>query len=176
MRIYIGCGLTHAPRDRFAEYVVFIHQLAAELRAQPNNHQVRYALVDSDPQLASKPYDDRAQLCYLWDRRMVQEAELVIAEASHPSLGLVIELQVAEQAGISIIIAFQKFPANKSGPALYRNPDLSEHSLQIGEGYVSLMALGIPSVTRVIGYEQTADGVSAIIETVATLDRQSVTN
>jgi hypothetical protein len=172
MRVYIGCGLTHVPRDRFDDYVAFIHQLAAELRAHPHNHEVRYALVDSDPQLASKPYDDRAQLCYLWDRRIVQEAELLIAEASHPSLGLGIELQIAEQAGIPIIIAFQRLAANKSDPALYRNPDLSEHSLQIGEGYVSLMALGIPSVTRVIGYHTTADGLPAIIETVATLDRQ----
>jgi hypothetical protein len=137
---------------------------------------VRYALVDSDPQLASKPLDDRAQLCYLWDRRLVQEAELIIAEASHPSLGLGIELQIAEQAGIPIIIAFQRLLANRSDPVCYHNPDLSEHSLQIGEGYVSLMALGIPSVTKVIGYQNVTDGMVGILNAVATLDRQSVIN
>jgi hypothetical protein len=97
---------------------------------------------------------------------MVEEAELVIAEASHPSLGLGIELQMAEQAGIPVIVAFQKMRANKSGPAPYRNPDSSEHSLQIGEGYVSLMALGVPAVTRVIEYTLPNDGLSMIVDAV----------
>jgi hypothetical protein len=172
MRIYIGCALTHVPRDRFGDYTIFIHELAATLRGKPHTHEVRYALMDSDPQLARKPYDDRARLCYLWDRSMIEEAELVIAEASYPSLGLGIELQIAEQAGIPIIIAFQKLPVNKSDPVLYRNPDFSEHSLQIGDGYVSLMALGIPTVTRVIGYHMAADGISTILDAVGTFDRQ----
>jgi len=107
---------------------------------------------------------------------MIEKAELVIAEASYPSLGLGIELQIAEQAGIPVIIAFQKLPSNKSDPVLYRNPDFSEHSLQIGEGYVSLMALGIPSVTRVIDYHMTADGISTIVDIVETFDRQSFTS
>jgi len=97
---------------------------------------------------------------------MIEKAELVIAEASYPSLGLGIELQIAEQAGIPVIIAFQRLPSNKSDPVLYRNPDFSAHSLQIGEGYVSLMALGIPSVTRVIDYHMTADGISTIVDIV----------
>jgi len=81
--------------------------------------------MDSDPQLAFRVPSDRARLCYLWDRRMVEQEELVIAEASLPSLRLGIELQIAEQAGIPVIIAFQKISANKSGPAAYRNPDSS---------------------------------------------------
>jgi hypothetical protein len=173
MRIYIGCVLTHVPRNRFSDYTVFIHELADKLRRKPHAHEVRYALVDSDPQLAHKPYDDRARLCYLWDRNMVEKTELVIAEASYPSLGLGVELQIAEQAGIPVIVAFQKLPVNKSDPVLYRNPDSSEHSLQIGDGYVSLMALGIPTVTRVIGYHNATEGVSLIANAVATFDRQS---
>ena len=63
-----------------------------------------YALVNSDPQLASKPFEERARLCYLWDRNMVEQAELIIAEASFPSTGLGIEMQIAESKGTPIIL------------------------------------------------------------------------
>lgn len=80
MKIYIACGLTHVPRDVFADYTSYLHRLAARLRDVPSVTSVRYALVDSDPQLASKPAGDQAGLCYDWDRRMVEEADLVVAE------------------------------------------------------------------------------------------------
>ena len=84
MNIYIACGLTHVPRGIFDRYVDFLHQLAASLRTLPKIGTVRYALVDSDPQLALKPKGDQAALCYDWDRRMVEEADLIVAEASFP--------------------------------------------------------------------------------------------
>src|SRR5437016_3430664 len=87
MKIYIACGLTHVPRGPiFDEHIAFIHGLAEELKGA--GHEVKYALVNSDPQLASKPFVERPRLCYLWDRNMVEEAELVIAEASFPSTGM----------------------------------------------------------------------------------------
>ena len=104
MNIYIACGLTHVPRDFFADYVAYLHGLARELRTIPAVASVQYALVNSDPQLASKPASDRAALCYDWDRRMVEEADLLIAEASFPSTGLGIEMQIAETAGIPVIM------------------------------------------------------------------------
>jgi len=171
MEIYIGCGLTHVPRKRFKSYASFIHRLASELREQPFSHRVRYALVDSDPQLALKPFGDRAKLCYLWDRSMVEHAELVIAEASYPSLGLGIEMQIAEHAGKPIIIAFQRTDTNKAKPVSYRNPDSSDHVLQIGEGYVSLMALGIPTVMGVVAYHSTVEGIAGVLRAVEDLSR-----
>lgn len=171
MRVYIGCGLTHVPRERFEDYTTFIHGLASKLRERPHDHEVRYALVDSDPQLALKPFADRARLCYLWDRSMVEHAELMIAEATYPSIGLGVELQIAEQAGKPIVIAFQKAEANKAAPAFYRNPDHSEHFLQLGEGYVSLMALGLPNVTRVVPYHSAAEGYATVLDAVEELNR-----
>src|SRR6266705_1813174 len=103
MKIYIGCGLTHVPRELFKSYCSFVHRLAARLQT---DHQVKYALRDSDPQLAEKPYADRARLCYVWDRRMVEEADTMIAEVSFPATGLGVELQIAESKGIPLILCY----------------------------------------------------------------------
>jgi hypothetical protein len=92
---------------------------------------------------------------------MVEWADLVIAECSYPSIGVGIELQVAEQNGIPIIIFFDT--EKKSVPQVeYANPDGSKHWLQIGEGHVTLMALGLPNVLGVISYSGKADAIEQI--------------
>lgn len=166
MNIYIGCGLTHIPRDIFTNYVAYLHQLAYALRTNPAVGSVRYALVDSDPQLASKPASDRAALCYDWDRRMVEEADLLIAEASFPSTGLGIELQIAESEGIPVIMLIGDYGVNRVSRAHYENPDHSQHDLQTGEGVVSLMALGLPAIRRTIHYETFGDAISGAVAAV----------
>ena len=171
MNIYISCGLTHVPRHIFASYAAFIHHLAAELTARGASRQIKYALADSDPQLALKPLSERARLCYLWDRDMVERANLVIAEASFPAIGLGIELQIAASNNIPIIICFSDYGFNKAASITYENPDHTRHELQIGSGYVSLMALGLPSIFRVVQYSNSADGVARIIELVDFFER-----
>jgi hypothetical protein len=171
MKIYIACGLTHVPRGVFGDYCQFLHSLASHLGSEPKVHRVKYALVDSDPQLAEKPAYQRARLCYLWDREMVEESDLVIAEASFPSTGLGIELHIAESNLIPIVLCFRDFHGNRAESANYMNPDRSNHSLQIGEGFVSLMALGLPSVSKVIRYESPEDGVLKITDAVRSLLR-----
>jgi hypothetical protein len=166
MDIYVGCGLTHVPRDIFADYVAYLHELANAVRALPAVASVRYALVDGDPQLASKPASDRAALCYDWDRRMVEEADLLIAEASFPSTGLGIELQIAETAGIPIIMLIGDLGMNRVGRAHYENPDRSEHDLQIGEGFVSLMALGLPAIRKIVTYKTFSEAIAAAVAAV----------
>ncbi len=170
MRIYIACGLTHVPRRHFAEYTASIHQLADHL-SRNEGHQVKYALVNSDPELASKPFDTRARLCYLWDVEMVREAEVVIAECSFPAIGLGIELQSAVDNETPIILAFRDFNDNRANPVTYTNPDNTEHELQIGDGYVSLMALGLPTVAKVHRYAAMEEGISDIAESVKQLQR-----
>lgn len=171
MRIYLACGLTHVPRDLFPQHAAFIHGLAAALRAHPPGHEVKYALINSDPQLSTKPPQERPRLCYLWDRNMVEEADLVIAEASFPSIGIGIEMQIAQQNGTPIILCFRNFGINKMAPVEYINPDATHHQLQIGEGFVSLMALGIPEITSVIRYENSQDGIEKVINAVLLLER-----
>jgi hypothetical protein len=171
MKIYIACGLTHVPREMFPQYVEFIHQLAARVAANGVN-SVQYALLNSDPQLAEKPFDERARLCYLWDREMVQRSELIIAEASFPSTGMGIELQIAEGAGIPIVLLFGRAWNNQAVAVSYENPDRTKHALQIGAGYVSLMALGMPQVFRVVGYEDPQDGIAQIIDALDILIRE----
>jgi hypothetical protein len=170
MNIYIACGLTSVPRKAFASYTTFIHKLASALK-QYGAHTVHYALVDSDPQLAEKPESQRARLCYLWDRELVEQAEVVIADATYASIGLGIELQIAEARDTPVILCFRKSEENRVPPVEYENPDHSRHSLQIGEGYVSLMAVGLPTVFRTIGYRDDEDGIQQVIDAVSLLKR-----
>ncbi|MCA6124656.1 hypothetical protein J6500_22580 [Bradyrhizobium sp. WSM 1704] len=172
MKIYIACALTHVPRSRFDEHVAFIHQLADALRSSGHASQVRYALVDSDPQLAARPSSERPRLCYLWDRAMVEEADLVVAEASFPSTGLGIELQLAESRGIPIVLCFRDFGTNKVDSQTYENPDHTQHELQVGEGFVTLMALGIPTIFRTIQYSEREQGIEQVIDAVSAVERR----
>jgi len=169
MKIYIGCGLTHVPRDYFSEHAEFINQLAARLTEA--GHTVKYALRDSDPQLAEKPFGERARLCYHWDRKMVEEADLMVAEASFPSTGLGIEMQIAERRDTPIVVCFRDFGTNKIAPVTYETPDHQRHELQIGEGFVTLMALGVPSIFRVIRYSTKNGGIEQVLAAISLLDR-----
>lgn len=152
MKIYLACGLTHVPRSIFDHYVRVIHDLATALKEIAGVEDVKYALVDSDPQLSEKPAQDRAKLCYAWDRKMVENADLVIAEGSFPSTGLGIELQIADNDGTPIILLVGDYEINKVDSPHYQNPDATEHELQVGEGLISLMALGVPSIAKTIRY------------------------
>jgi hypothetical protein len=165
MKIYIACALTHVPRNHFAEYARFLHGLAGSI-AKNNGSEVKYALVNSDPQLATKHFNERARLCYLWDARMVQEADVVVAECSFPSIGLGIELQIAAEKKTPIIIIFRNFQDNQAAPVHYVNPDHTEHELQIGDGFVSLMALGVPTVFKVHRYSQDEDAIRQVNESL----------
>ena len=149
LKIYIACSLTHVPRSFFEQYLNTIHGIANYF----GDYDVKYALVNSDPQLAAISPDEKAKYCYLWDRKMVEECDIVIAEASFPSIGLGIELQIAESQNIPIILIYNNIQSQKASPVSYKNPDNIEYRLQIGEGIVSLMALGLPNVLKVLPYE-----------------------
>jgi hypothetical protein len=96
---------------------------------------------------------------------------VLVAEASHPSTGLGIEMQIAEKDDKPIIICFRTAPETRAAPVKYENPDHSQHPLQIGEGYVTLMALGIPSVFRVVRYEHDDDGIAQVVKAISSLRR-----
>lgn len=170
MKIYIACGLTHVPRGVFKKYASFIHSVAEHL-AHHLRAEVKYPLKHSDPQLSEKPSSERARLCYIWDRAMVEWADLVVAECSYPSTGVGIELQIAEQRGTPIIICFENSNAIAARPVGYVNPDGNHHQLQIGNGHVTLMALGLPNVFRVLSYADTKDGLAKIVEAVTLASR-----
>ena len=170
MKVYIACALTHVPRNHFAEYASFLHGLAGSV-ANNGGHEVKYALVNSDPPLATKPFDERARLCYLWDARMVQEADVVVAECSFPSIGLGIELQLAAENETPVIIILRDFHDNRAAPVHYVNPDHTEHELQIGDGFVSLMALGLPTVVKVHRYSQEEEAIRQVSESLKLLEQ-----
>jgi hypothetical protein len=170
MNIYLSCALTHVPRDTFSTYVATVHAVASGLAAMDTVRRVRYALVDSDPALAGEVTADRPKLCYQWNRRMIEEAHLLIAEVSYPSTGLGIEAEIAASKRIPIIFIYRDYSTNRAVPVSHVNPAGETHELQIGDGIVSLMALGIPSVARVMRYE-TAE--HALIQLSAELGKRA---
>ncbi|NIU02075.1 MAG: hypothetical protein GWN01_14540, partial [Nitrosopumilaceae archaeon] len=87
---------------------------------------------------------------------MVETSDLLIAEASFPSTGLGIEMQLAEARNIPIIICLKDYRINKAEAITYETPNHETHLLQIGKGFVSLMALGLPSVYELIQYENSS--------------------
>lgn len=168
MNIYIACALTHVPRENFSDYCHWIHSIADKLNSE---HDVKYALINSDPQLSLKPDESKSRLCYIWDREMVEKADLVIAECSFPSTGLGIELQIAEQKNIPIILCYRDYGVNRSKAVCYKNPDNSNHQLQIGEGYISHMVLGLPNIIASLFCTDIISSADRIGEQVEILNR-----
>lgn len=160
MNIYLACALTHVSECYFVEYANLIAIIAEHLSA--SGHKVKYALANSDPQLASKEDASKAELCYEWDKDMVLWSDLVIAEASFPSTGMGIELQLADSNEIPIIMCFKTDQNNKAKPKKYRGVDHIDHNLQIGDGYISLMALGLPSLKKVLRYSSKEDIINQL--------------
>jgi hypothetical protein len=170
LKAFISCALTHVPRDAFSSYTSFIHSLAEALRSAGCT-DVRYALIHSDPQLAKKPSSERARLCYTWDKELVRGSDVVIAEATYPSIGMGIELEVACGLGLPIILCYEQLPTHKIAPASYDNPDHSHHTLQIGEGYVSLMALGLATLFKIVPYAGPAEAFSGVTDALKMLTK-----
>ena len=170
MKVYLACGLTHVPRKQFGRYVSFIHTLAQRLKAGTDT-EVRYALLHTDPQLAEKPIEQRARLCYVWDREIIEWADVLIADATYPSIGLGIELQIAENGAKPIVLCFEQSDEHRAPRADYDNPDGSHHTLQIGDGYVSILAQGLPNIFRVVGYQSVAEALSKVSATLALLKK-----
>lgn len=166
MNIYLACGLTHVPAEHFERFVQYLHSLAGSLIALDGVSTVKYALVDSDPQLGLRPPERRAELCYAWDRQMVENSDLLVADASFPSTGLGVELQIAEGAGKPIVMLIGDYGNNRVPPRQYENPDRSHHQLQVGAGFVSLMALGVPAISQIIKYDNPARAVELATKAV----------
>lgn len=161
MNIYIACALTHVPESCFEDYSNLIVNIADQLSS--HGHEVKYALANSDPQLAKQDDNCKAKLCYQWDKDMVLWSDLVIAEASFPSTGMGIELQLADNNKIPIVICFKEDLDNKADPKTYRGVDHIDHNLQIGDGYISLMALGLPSLKNIVKYSSRLDLFNQIV-------------
>lgn len=171
MKIYLACGLTHVPRENFDRYVAIIHYFATGI--ETCGAEVKYPLKNSDPQLAVMPIDERARLCYEWDRNMVEWADLIVAECTYPSIGVGIEMQIAEQKKIPVLILFNSVKET-AGKVQYCNPDGGKHWLQIGEGHVTLMALGMPNVVGVLGYKRERNALNEIFKAIAQVKKNLV--
>lgn len=170
MNVHLACGLTHVPRDEFPAYVKLLERLADGLSCQPET-EVKYALRHSDPQLAQKAVADRARLCYLWDREMVEWADVVVAEASYASIGLGIELQIACARETPTVLIFRLDEAHRAKPVQYQTADQLTHHLQLGEGYVSLMALGLPNLFKVLPYNSPEHALALVTDAIQALRR-----
>jgi hypothetical protein len=78
---------------------------------------------------------------------------------------------MAQRQGTPIILCFKHSESNCAKPVEYVNPDSLHHQLQIGEGFVSLIALGIPEIVKVIPYQNQADGIKKVLDAVEVLEK-----
>jgi hypothetical protein len=53
----------------------------------------------------------------------------------------------------------------------YKTADEEIHTLQLGEGYVSLMALGLPSIFKVVPYSDVGHACAEVGRVVKTLQK-----
>lgn len=165
IQIYIACALTHVKKANFDEYSLFIRSLATEIE-KTYGIKCKYALRDSDPQLNSHEEEDKARLCYLWDRQMVESSDLIIAEASFPSTGLGMEVEIANSKSIPVILIYRNYDGNSAEVKEYTLDDGENHSLQIGNRIVSLMLCGCPNIIKLIEYSGIQDGIYKTLQEV----------
>lgn len=163
-KIYIACSLTHVKKEYFDEYTSFIKELSNEL--EKIGIECKYALRDSDPMLSEYKKEDRAKLCYKWDRNMVTESDLVIAEASFPSIGLGMELEIANHAEIPIALIYREFEDCYAENKEYTLGSDKSYSLEIGNRIVSVMAQGCPAIIYENQYINKNDGIKCILDLI----------
>lgn len=161
-QVYIACSLTHVKKEHFEEYTTFIKELSREL--DKIGIKSKYALRDSDPLLSNYKKKDRAKLCYEWDRNMVLESDLIIAEGSFPSIGLGMELEIANHANIPIVLIYRKYNDFNADEKKYKLDNDRVYSLEIGNRIVSVMAQGCPAIIYESIYTNSIDGINCILE------------
>ena len=76
------------------------------------------------------------------------------------------DFSAAEYSNIPIIMLVGELGINRVEKVKYQNPDNKFNHLQIGEGIVSLMALGIPSVKRIVPYKHFSKAVNDVIKLI----------
>jgi hypothetical protein len=82
-----------------------------------------------------------------------------------------IELQIAESKDIPIILCFKRSVETRAASVSYENPDHTRHTLQIGEGYVSLMALGLSAIFKVIAYDREEEAIANVVEAIRVITK-----
>lgn len=173
--VYIATALTHVKRDLFDEYVSFIIDLAKNIE-QSFSIPCKYALRDSDPKLSKYRPEERPRLCYLWDRDMVENAKFIIAEVSFPSTGVGMEIEIANQKGIPILLVYREFKSCKAEVKNYRLASGEIHVLEIGNRIASVMVQGCPSIIHEIEYKDSDDGIKKTINYLSSLKIESFSN
>ena len=159
--VYIACCLTHVPGAVFGEHCALIRDITGLLESS-YGLAVQHALKDSDPHLAQYRASERPRKCYEWDRRMVEQADLVVAETSFPSTGTGIEIQIAEYNMIPVVLLYRDRGVNLAEKKTYRTSDNQQHTLQIGNRIVSIMVQGNPAVVGEIAYSDRKTAIESL--------------
>jgi hypothetical protein len=150
--VYIGAAMTHLPPAIFGEYKQTVEAMA-DLIAKLCNAKVTYALENSDPYLPGFDKERRPAECYRMDRELVEQSDLMIAEASFPSTGLGQELQMAAYNDVPVILCFRNWGDNIAAKKDYTTRAGEAHTIELGNKIVSSMVLGNPAVVHEILYK-----------------------
>lgn len=160
-RVFIGSALTHLPLKVFDEYKSLIIDIA-NLVETTFECKATHALENSEPVLLNYKKKQRPTECYKMDRKHVEQCDLFIAEASFPSTGLGQELQIAETNKKPIILIYRNYINNLAEEKNYKNKSGDNHSVEIGNRIVSVMAQGNPAIIKEIYYDSSKECIKQL--------------
>ena len=152
MNLYVACSLTNVPAENFNEYTQFIQKLHIQLES--NGFNIENALSNSSPFDSTLDSLVNAKNCYNWHKELITQSDVVIAEVSFPSLGVGIELQLANQLGIPTYLIYNPCIASTATSKSFKNDKQIHSTTNITHDYISSMALGMDCVKNVLSYTE----------------------
>jgi hypothetical protein len=160
MNIYIACSLTNVAVEHFNTYSNIISTLRLELKN--NGYIVKNALLNGSNNDSSQDDLSNARVCYEWHQQLIKKSDVMIAEVSYPSLGVGIELQLANQLDIPIYLIFNSNMALKSSSKTYNKTESLVSSTNVTHPFISSMALGLNNVEHIIEYTESKQCLNKI--------------
>ncbi len=103
VRVHISGIITNLPKEKKKQYLDFYDQLAVVCRKHGWQPFVPHHFIDPEEFPASLPAE-------VYDReiRDLKEADVVIAYVGQPSLGVGMELEVAQEQNAIVILMYEK--------------------------------------------------------------------
>ncbi len=125
--LFLGAASSNVPEPSRGEYQSYVKELVRILA----DFEVLGGVTTPAPIDRSKDLRSDDKRLYQWYRDQILSADLFLAEMTHPSFGLGIELEIAAEGNVPIIVTSVSHSANAR---------------------ISRMVLGLPGIAHIISY------------------------
>lgn len=148
--------MTYLPKSHLKKYILFIQSLGRMIEESGFAH-AKYAFRDTDPFMTNLSPSKIPEFCYKTNAGYIKSSTCIIAEVSFPSTGVGIELQIAEQYRIPIIVVYKKQNISKIKNKYYSLEDNGKYKLYTRTDGVSVVVYGLSSIKKEIQYKSYQD-------------------